>query len=33
MKFYFLIMSVLGHSMACSDNSKIYFMVIFSVPA
>ena len=28
MKFYFLIMSVLGHSMTCSDNSKRCFIVI-----
>ena len=33
MKFYLLIMLALGHSMVCSDNSKICFMVIFSFPA
>ena len=29
MKFRFLLLSVLGHSMVCFDNSKSCFIVIF----
>ena len=29
MKFRFLLLLVLGHSMTCYDNSKISFIVIF----